>query len=167
MGKRVFVKQGGKNIPRLGRRSGPMTAEELKFYNHVQPFDSKFILDFLSDELFIGEGDLKFLSWQDLDLALESDPALKAKLANIARDKEVEELRKYANAMSKDDNSNEVVSRYGDTSSKMYQKFIPYEGQNNFKYNNMENDIYYYYTNEVKRNSKADKVDQLNKIFAN
>lgn len=63
------MSQGSKNVPRLGRRSGYASnqVEELKYYNHVQPFDSKFILDFLSNELFIGAGDLKFVSWNDFD----------------------------------------------------------------------------------------------------
>lgn len=69
LGKRnnLLIKQGGKNVPRLGRRSGYNPVEELRFFTHVQPFDSKFILDFLSDQLFIGDGDLKFISWNDFD----------------------------------------------------------------------------------------------------
>lgn len=78
-----------------------MTAEE-KFYSHVQPFDTKFILDFLSNELFVDHGDLKFLSWDDLDRALESDTALKEKLSNIARDKEIYKLKQIANQMTRD-----------------------------------------------------------------
>jgi hypothetical protein len=138
-----------------------MTAEE-KFYSHVQPFDSKFILDFLSDELFIDDGDLKFLSWDDLDRALESDATLKEKLSNIARDKEVHELKKIANQMTRDDT--EVVA-YGDPgSNNIYTKFVPYEGTKNYKFNNNENDIFYYY-NEVKRSVKDKNVEQLKKLF--
>lgn len=44
----------------------------MKSYNHVQPFDSKFMLDILSDELFIGEGDLKFVAWEDFDKIVSS-----------------------------------------------------------------------------------------------
>lgn len=157
LGKRnnFFIKQGGKNVPRLGRRSGftPATTEELKFYTHVQPFDSKFILDFLSDELFIGEGDLKFVSWNDFDKALESDTELKKKLTSIARDKEIDELKKLMYETSDDDN-NEVYGRpilYNNpTNKKIYQKFLPYETNGNFRYNNMENDIYYYQSNDDK-----------------
>lgn len=33
-----------------------------------------------------------------------------------------------------------------------YQQFIPYDAQNNLnKYNNVENDVYYYQNNDVKR----------------
>lgn len=90
-----FIKQGGKNVPRLGRRSDPLTrtVDEGKLYNHVQPFDSKFILDFLTDDLFI-DGELKFVSWNDFDKALEADTGLKKKLASIARDNEVSELKR-------------------------------------------------------------------------
>lgn len=158
----MFVKPGGKNIPRLGRRSGPMTAEEEKFYNHVQPLDSKFILDFLSDELFIDDGDLKFVSWNDFDKALEFDASLKEKLTNIARDKEVHELKKIANKMTRDDTD---VVQYGDPgSNSIYTKFVPYEGTKSYKYNNNENDIFYYY-NEVKRSGKEKNVEQLKKLF--
>lgn len=130
-----------------------MAAEE-KFYSHVQPFDTKFIVDFLSDELFIDNGDLKFLSWDDLDRALESDSALKEKLSNIAREKKIDELKKIASQMTRDID-HEVVS------------YIPYEGTKNYKYNNNENDIFYYYTNDLKRSAKnANNVEELKKLFA-
>lgn len=157
LGKRnnFFIKQGGKNVPRLGRRSGYQsnTVEELKYYNHVQPFDSKFMVDFLSDELF-SNGDLKFISWNDFDKALESDVELKKKLTSIARDKEIDELKKLINNSSDD---NEVYGRpimYTDANNKkVYQKFIPYDsnGNGNFKYNNMENEVYYYQHHDDKR----------------
>ncbi|KAG5677294.1 hypothetical protein PVAND_007063 [Polypedilum vanderplanki] len=170
LGKRVFIKQGSKNIPRLGRRSyQPNVVEELKYYNHVQPFDSKFILDFLSDELLIGEGDLKFLSWSDLDRALENDASLKEKLSTIARDKEVEELRKFAYQMSKDDDNEINMRPYGSdrTQNKIFQKFIPYDSSSkDLKYNNKENDVYYYYSNEIKRSNKNNKIDDFKKLFS-
>lgn len=157
----MFVKPGGKNIPRLGRRGGPTTEE--KFYSHVQPFDTKFILNFLSDELFIDDGDLKFVSWDDLDRALEGDATLKEKLTNIARDKEIHELKKIANQMTLDDT--EVIAYSDPGSNNIYTKFVPYEGLKNNKYNNNENDNYYYYTNEVKRSVKDKNVEQLKKLF--
>lgn len=129
----------------MGRRSGSSPAvEELKYYNHVQPFDSKFILDFLSDELFIGEGDLKFVSWNDFDKALEMDSELRKKLTSIAREKEVDDLKKLVYKTSDDENE---VSYNDPSTKKIYQKFIPYgyENANNYKYNNMENDVYYYH----------------------
>lgn len=156
LGKRVFIKQGSKNIPRLGRRSDP--GEDNKNYNHVQPFDSKFIFDFLSDEILIGDGDLKFLSWEDLDKALESDSTLKQKLSSIARDKEVEELRKFAYDMNLIDDKDTSMT------NKVYQKFIPYDNQ---RYNSNENDVYYYYAHDMKRGDKNMKTEHYPKLFMN
>jgi hypothetical protein len=155
LGKRNnLLKQGGKNVPRLGRRSGfiPNNAEELKFYNHVQPFNSKFIVDFLSDDS-ISEGDFKFISWNDFDLALEADAELKRKLTSISRDKEIEELKRLIDNTNDDDN--EIYGRpvsYNDpTTNKISQKFVPLN--NHFKYNNMENEVYYYTNNDGKRST--------------
>ena len=145
----------------MGRRSEVKETDDSKNYNHLQPFDSKFIFDFLQDEMLIGDGDLKFLSWDDLDKALESDSALKQKLTSIARDKEVEELRKFAYDM----NLIEDHDMYGN--NKIYQNFIPFEAQKNHKYDNNENDLYYYYTNEVKRNDKNLKMNSFPKLFPN
>jgi hypothetical protein len=36
-------------------------------------------------------------------------------------------------------------------SQKTYQKFVPYSGGNNFPYNNMENEVYYYHNDDGKR----------------
>lgn len=119
----------------------------MKFYNHVQPFDSKFILDFLSDEIFIGDGDLKFVSWNDFDKALESDTELKKKLTSIAREKEVDELKKLVYKTNESDNEvyGHPMSSYNDVSPKnVYQKFVPYGEGNNYKYNNMENEVFHY-----------------------
>lgn len=155
LGKRNNFITGVKNIPRLGRRSGftPSIIEDFKFYNHVQPFNSKFILDILSDEFSISDGNLKFVSWNDFDKALESDTELKNKLTSISRDKEIDELKKLIHPTSDDDN--EVYGRpYNDESaSKIYQKFVPYDKNNHFKYNNMENDVYYYNNNDGKRSA--------------
>lgn len=162
LGKRnnFFIKQGGKNVPRLGRRSGyqPSAVEELKFYNHVQPFDSKFIIDFLSDELFVGDGDLKFVSWTDFDKALESDVELKEKLTSIARDKEIDDLKKLINTSDEDSSSYVRPVMYTDANNqKVYQKFIPLEADGNFKYNNMENEVYYYQNHDDKRDTAKER----------
>ncbi|XP_070507408.1 uncharacterized protein ETH [Chironomus tepperi] len=168
LGKRVFIKQGSKNIPRLGRRSESHDTDDSKNYNHVQPFDSKFILDFLQDEMMIGDGDLKFLSWDDLDKALELDSTLKQKLTSIARDKEIEELRKFAYDMNLiGDHDMYGITGDQNKNNKIYQNFIPFETQNNHKYDNNENDFYYYYTNEVKRNGKSLKTNRFPKLFTN
>lgn len=84
---------------------------------------------------------------------MESDPELKKKLTSIARDKEMDELKKFIYEISNDDN--EVYGRpmsYNDpTSKKIYQKFIPYDASGNFRYNNMENEVYYYHNDDAKR----------------
>lgn len=145
----------------MGRRSEVQETDDSKNYNHLQPFDSKFIFDFLQDEMLIGDGDLKFLSWEDLDKALESDSTLKQKLTSIARDKEVGELRKFAYDM----NLIEDHDTFGN--NKMYQNFIPFEAQKSHLYDNNENDLYYFYTNEVKRNDKNLKMNHFPKLFNN
>jgi hypothetical protein len=123
----------------------------MKFYNHVQPFNTKFILDFLSDDV-ISEGDLKFISWNDFDKALEADTELKSKLASISRDKEIEELKRLIDTTNEVENDvyGRPVSYNDPTTNKIYQKFVPYDRNNHFKYNNMENEVYYY-NNDVKR----------------
>ncbi|XP_038119504.1 uncharacterized protein LOC6036413 [Culex quinquefasciatus] len=115
-----FLKQS-KSVPRIGRRGGFLTepanpsenannwferlmrpskrlvengqpAENGKIYSKVRPLDLHHIIDILSDDLFFGS-DLKFISWDVLDKALEEDPDLMAKLGSLARDKEVHQLK--------------------------------------------------------------------------
>ena len=154
-----FLKQT-KNVPRLGRRDGGYKtfyndAEELKNYSKIQPFDSKYILDLLSNEFF-ANGGIKFVTWDDFDKALESDPEFYRKLASIAREKEINELRSLM-LHSKNDEDNEISvvgypHAYGNpTNNKIYQKFIPMEGHKQFKYNNRENEVYQYRNNDVKK----------------
>lgn len=89
--------------------------------------------------------DLKFVSWIDFDKALESDTELKSKLTSIAREKEIDELKKFVYKTNEADN--EVYSHpmsYNEMSpKKVYQKFVPYGG-NSYKYNNMENEVFHY-----------------------
>lgn len=96
---------------------------------------------------------MRFISWDDFDRALESDTALKSKLTSISRDKEIEELKRLIDNTNID--NNEVYGRpvsYTDpTTNKIYQNFVPYDKNNHFKYNNMENEVYYY--NDAKRNA--------------
>lgn len=139
------MKQGSKNIPRLGRRSDPYSSDSGRNYNHVQPIDSKFLFDFLNSN-DISEGDLKFLSWDDLDRALESDGKLKQKLASIARDNEIEQLRRFAMEVHQlDDGKNRQVPH----------KFVPYDSH--------ENDVYYYY-NGINDDKRSEKIEPLTKI---
>ncbi|XP_035792769.1 uncharacterized protein LOC118466965 [Anopheles albimanus] len=63
-----------------------------KSYKKIRPLDLNHIIDILSDDLFFGS-DLKFISWEVLDEALEEDPELLQKLASLARDKEVQQLK--------------------------------------------------------------------------
>lgn len=85
---------------------------------------------------------------------LESDPELKKKLASIARDKEIDELKKLVDRTN-DITDSEVYGRpmmYNDPATqKIYQKFVPYSGKNNYRYNNMENEVYYYQNDDAKR----------------
>lgn len=63
------------------RLSGsPVTA---KSYNNVQPFDSKSLQKLLADKAINGD-DFKFISWNDFDVALESDTMLFEKLASLS-----------------------------------------------------------------------------------
>lgn len=109
----------------------------------MQPIDSKFVLDFLSDELVVGEGDLKFISWNDFDKFLE-DSEVKKKLTDIAQEKELDELKKL---VYKTTSADEAAS-YNDVSNNhYYQQFVPfgYDAKNKYKYNDMENEVYYYH----------------------
>lgn len=87
------------------------------------------MLDIFSDDF---EGDVKFLSWDDFDNALENDATLKEKLTKIARDKEFHDLKALAGA-------NEVVT---------FDKFIPYGGNSK---NDNQNDFYHYYLKRGER----------------
>lgn len=85
---------------------------------------------------------------------LESDPELKKKLASIARDKEIDELKKLMDHKTSV-NDSEVYGRpmaFNDPKTqKVYQKFVPYSGANNYRYNNMENEVFYYQNDDAKR----------------
>jgi hypothetical protein len=110
------------------------------------------MLDFLTNELFAGDSDLKFVSWEDFDKALESDTKLKKKLTNIGRDKQIHELKNLIYSTQ----DNEVFERPSIEPRKIYQKFIPYDA---VKYQNLENqnDVYYYNNNIVKRDENQMK----------
>ena len=57
-------------------------AMSLSAYNKVQPFDSHFLLNILSNE-HVNSDDFKFISWKDFDIALESDHELFKKLIEL------------------------------------------------------------------------------------
>lgn len=122
-----------------------------KYYNYIQPFDSKFILDFLSDKIFApttSKNDLKFVSWNDFDKALESDTVLYSKLMSLARDKEIDDLKRLIYI---------TYSGKGDVDSvekQVYQKFVPLDMD---KYND-NNDIYYY-KNDGNIKKKSGKIN--------
>lgn len=85
---------------------------------------------------------------------LESDPELKKKLASIARDKEIDELKKLIDQTNIGAGDGDIYGRpvaFNDPKSqKVYQKFVPYN-PTNFPYNNMENEVYYYQNEDAKR----------------
>lgn len=58
-------------------------ASNKKIYNKVQPFDSKSLQKLIANRAINGE-DFKFISWQDFDIALESDTLLFEKLASLS-----------------------------------------------------------------------------------
>uniref|UniRef100_A0A336MWE6 CSON005895 protein n=1 Tax=Culicoides sonorensis TaxID=179676 RepID=A0A336MWE6_CULSO len=107
-----FLKQS-KSVPRIGRRNQfvdqsfpeeqtpaawydrlllPSKRQSpLNNYNNVLPFDDTF-LNALTDDLLPLDAPLKFVSWNDLDLALENDSQLREKLINVAQEKQLDEL---------------------------------------------------------------------------
>lgn len=66
---------------------GSEKREDIKHYNSVQPFDSKSLHHLLATEN-ISENDIKFISWDSFDMALENDDGLFAKLASLADDEQ-------------------------------------------------------------------------------
>jgi peptide subunit release factor 1 (eRF1) len=96
--------------------------------------DSKFVFDLLSKELFKGDHDLKFVSWDDLDAALATDTNFKAKLEVIAKEKKIEELMKLVGENSDDDVT--FIETPSNEPSRFYQKFIPYDANNKGAGNN-------------------------------
>lgn len=59
--------------------------EPLKKYNSVQPFDSKSLHHVLANE-DVSENDIKFVSWEAFDFALDNDDGLFSKLLSLAND---------------------------------------------------------------------------------
>lgn len=59
----------------------------MKRYSSVQPFDSKSLHHLLANEE-LTENDIKFISWDDFDTALESDDGLFAKLVSLANEEQ-------------------------------------------------------------------------------
>lgn len=58
-----------------------------KHYNSVQPFDSKSLHHLLANE-DVSENDIKFISWDSFDIALENDEGLFMKLLSLADDEQ-------------------------------------------------------------------------------
>lgn len=55
-----------------------------KSYRTVQPFDSNFLFDIVANDN-VNKDHFKFVSWQDFDVALESDTELFEKLVSLAK----------------------------------------------------------------------------------
>lgn len=55
-----------------------------KPYRTVQPFDSNFLFDIVANDN-VDRDNFKFVSWQDFDVALESDTELFEKLVSLAK----------------------------------------------------------------------------------
>lgn len=58
-----------------------------KQYSSIQPFDSKSLHRLLANDA-ITENDIKFISWDDFDVALENDDGLFEKLLALANDQQ-------------------------------------------------------------------------------
>lgn len=59
----------------------------VKHYSSVQPFDSKSLHHLLANE-DISENDIKFISWESFDVALENDDGLFMKLLSLVDDEQ-------------------------------------------------------------------------------
>lgn len=66
---------------------GSEKRENIKHYNSVQPFDSKSLHHILANEN-VSENDIKFISWENFDIALENDDGLFAKLLSLVDDEQ-------------------------------------------------------------------------------
>lgn len=58
-----------------------------KQYSSIQPFDSKSLHHLLASDA-ITENDIKFISWDDFDMALENDDGLFEKLLALVNDQQ-------------------------------------------------------------------------------
>lgn len=117
-----FYLKVAKNVPRLGRRSDSlvpdpahndermpswferiMTASKRDLsgakgaYNKVLPFDPNLMFDLATStgnsQSGVNSDDLKFVSWRDFDIALESDTELFDKLTELAKGEEDLDMR--------------------------------------------------------------------------
>lgn len=106
-----FYLKVAKNVPRLGRRSDSLVPDpahndermptwferivtaskrdQTGSYHKVLPFDPNLMFDLAQSTGSVHGGisadDLKFVSWRDFDIALESDTELFEKLAQLAK----------------------------------------------------------------------------------
>lgn len=103
-----FFLKTSKSVPRIGRSDNQVRdrdrftfgqrlacnirnlnkfAELPKLYSSIQPFDSKSLHHLLASDA-ITENDIKFISWDDFDAALENDDGLFEKLLSLANDEQ-------------------------------------------------------------------------------
>lgn len=184
-----FLKQS-KSVPRIGRRgyvdsSNPEetvgswyqryvqpgkrmseldTENFIRNYNLVQPFDIKVVLQSILSNDEKQQSKLKFVSWDDFDQALQSDTQLFVKLSSIARDKEIEELKKILQEEKEAQISLGLMN--GGVGA---PQFIPLHGSANFENNKLNGkDNYYYradrsYENDFYKINLAAQNGKLNK----
>lgn len=61
-------------------------------YNYVQPFDMQFLFNLLANDSDFDESNLKFISWEDFDKAIESDTQLLKKLYELGKEHRAEQF---------------------------------------------------------------------------
>lgn len=151
-----FFLKMAKSIPRIGRRSGTSAQgtnhwthsfpvetasggdqSKLALYRKVVPFEPNMLFDVAASSG--GSHDLKFVSWKDFDIALESDVELFEKLAQLAKSEA-------------DLNGVQPVVEY--------QQFVPMYGDNGNRFND---DMYYRFQRSSNAGRQAAHAANLNK----
>ena len=61
-------------------------------YNFVQPFDMQFLFNLIANESEFDQSNLKFISWEDFDKAIESDTQLLKKLYELGKEHRAEQF---------------------------------------------------------------------------
>jgi hypothetical protein len=123
--------------------------ELVKDLKNIQPIDEKFLVDILADEM-PPTNNLRFISWQDFDQALERDPELYRKLTSLAKEKELDDL-----VMLMEPGAGKIASQY------TVNKFVPKYASKGSK-----NDVTFYRTQRSVGSELEKKVQQTKEQMA-